>query len=216
MTTIFLISIGSLIIDLVERLRGFVQLAIGITIGLVIVLLIIRLLTDAMKLNPFGRLYQYAHQPTNELFHRMRSSSFYYPLKRSLGFDPAILMILVGLAILWYVVTGVISNLFFVLQGFGRSLIAFGSGAVFTGVRYLVGVALIAVIFFLMALMTIVFVNWIFGLLRRPSLWAMERLSPLLRIFEFGGAFAGWSFIILWIALTFAAIAVQVVFFQPF
>lgn len=64
-----------------------------------------------------------------------------------------------------------------------------------------------------MALMTIVFVNWIFGLFRRLAYWSLSRLTPLLRVFEFGGAFAGWSFIILWIALSFATVAVQGVFF---
>ncbi|MCI0661302.1 MAG: hypothetical protein L0220_09540, partial [Acidobacteria bacterium] len=118
----------------------------------------------------------------------------------------------IALAITWYVVYVVISNLFQIIQIFGVSLITFGEGRIFTGSRYLIGALLLAVIFFLMALMTIVFVNWIFGLLRRASYWAMERLAPLLRIFEFGGVFAGWSFIILWIALTFAAMAVQAIF----
>jgi len=43
----------------------------------------------------------------------------------------------------------------------------------------------------------------------------MHRISPLLRIFEFGGAFAGFSFLILWLVLSLAASAVRVVFFGP-
>ena len=86
-------------------------------------------------------------------------------------------------------------------------------GNIFTGVRYLIGVLLLSALFFLMALMTIVFVNWIFGLLRRQAWWSLDRLNPLLRLFEFGGAFTGWSFMILWFAITFAALAVQAVFF---
>jgi hypothetical protein len=35
----------------------------------------------------------------------------------------------------------------------------------------------------------------------------------LLRIFEFGGAFAGFSFLILWLVLSLAASAVGAVFF---
>jgi hypothetical protein len=34
----------------------------------------------------------------------------------------------------------------------------------------------------------------------------------LLNIFEFGGAFAGWSFLLLWIALSLAATAVERIF----
>jgi hypothetical protein len=41
----------------------------------------------------------------------------------------------------------------------------------------------------------------------------MHRISPLLRIFEFGGMFAGFSFVILWIVLSLAASAVSAVFF---
>ncbi|MCI0337580.1 MAG: hypothetical protein L0226_08390 [Acidobacteria bacterium] len=212
MTTLLTVEIGRLIISTVQNLRGIVQLAISLTIGVVVGLLLIRLLTDLLKLNPFGRFYHTVRRPTDEFIHRMRTSQFYYPLKRSLGFDPSMIMILIALAITWYVVYVVISNLFQILQIFGVSLITFGEGRIFTGSRYLIGALLLAVIFFLMALMTIVFVNWIFGLLRRASYWAMERLAPLLRIFEFGGVFAGWSFIILWIALTFAAMAVQAIF----
>jgi hypothetical protein len=213
MTIFFIANIGRQLIDLVLRLREVVQYAIGLTIGVVVALLLIRFLTDLFKLNPFGRLYQNLRRPTDEMIHRMRGSRFYVPLKRSLGFDPSTIMVLIALAITWYVVYIVVNNLFFILEGLGSSLIAFGAGRIFPGARYLIGVLLLAVIFFLTSLMTIVFVNWIFGLLRRASHWAMGRLAPLLRVFEFGGAFAGWSFVILWIALSFAQVAVMVVFF---
>ena len=93
------------------------------------------------------------------------------------------------------------------------TLTEFGAGAIFSGVRYLIGSAILAVIFFLMGMMTIVFVNWLFGLLHNIAWWSLNRLTPLLNIFEFGGACAGWSFMILWIALSFAATAVEAVFF---
>ncbi len=215
--TLFLVSsLGEVLLDTVEQIRGFVPMVIGVTLAVVVGLLILRLLTDLLKLNPFGRVYQSIRRPTNGVIDQMRGSRFYYPLRRSLGFDPAILMVLVALAILWYVVSGVINNLLFVIQGFGSSLISFGNGNFFRGASYLIGSLLLAALFFLMALMTIVFVNWIFGLLRGASYWAMERLAPLLRIFEFGGAFAGWSFLILWIALSFATAAVIAVFFTSF
>ncbi len=204
---------GRLLIESIAQMEGLVQLVIGLTIAAAVTLLLLRYLTDLLRLNPFGRLYQSLRRPTDEMISHMRGSRFYLPLRRSLGFDPSVLMVLVSLAILWYVVTGVLHNLFFLLQGLGQSLIAFGGGSVFIGAKYLIGTGILAVLFFLMALMTIVFVNWIFGLFRRLAYWSLSRLTPLLRVFEFGGAFAGWSFIILWIALSFATVAVQGVFF---
>jgi hypothetical protein len=146
------------------------------------------------------------------LLENMRRSRLYYPLRRALKFDPAVLMLLIGTAIICYVVSLVIGYLLALMSGVGRSLIAFGDGYVFNGVRYLVGTVLLAVIFYLLALMLIVFVNWIFGLLSRAAYRALERIGPLLHIFEFGGVFRGWSFLILGIALSFAASAVQLIF----
>lgn len=205
-------EIGQQLISLTGLVQGYVQWLINLSIGIAVALLLARVLIDLFKLNPFGRLASYVRRPTNEAIHQMRSSSLYFPLKKSLGFDPAVLMVLVALAILWYVVSGVISNIYFLLRGLGSSLINFGMGEYLDGGRQLVGVALLAALFFLMTLMTIVFVNWMFGLLRRASYWSMDRLTPLLRRFEFGGAFAGWSFIILWFALSFAAMAVSAIF----
>lgn len=215
--TIFLAStLGELLLDFVIKVREFVPFVIGLTLAVVVTLLILRLIADLLKLNPFGRIYQTLHKPTNGLIDQMRGSRFYHPLRRSFGFDPAILMVLVALAIFWYVVNEVIGKLLFVIQGFGSSLIFFGSGNFFRGASYLIGSLLLAALFFLMALMTIVFVNWIFGLFRKAAWWAMERLAPLLKLFEFGGIFAGWSFLILWIALSFATYAVILLFFTSF
>jgi hypothetical protein len=206
------VDIGNQLIAGVATLSALTQIAINISIGVVVGLLLIRLLIDASNISPFGRVTYYARRPTNEVIQQMRSSQYYLPLRRSLGFDPAVLMVLIALAILWYVVSGVLGNLFSLVQGLGGSLIDFGRGNVFTGARHLIGVGLLAVIFFFMTLMTIVFINWLFGLAPRAAFWAMERLRPLLQIFEFGGVFAGWSFIIFWLVLNFAAIAVSSIF----
>jgi hypothetical protein len=200
---------------LVLWLQEIISLAINITIGVTVVLLIARWIIDAANINPFGRLVYYVRKPTNEMVYRVRSSQFYLPLKRAFGFDPAIIMILIALAILWMVVNGIFGNLFTLMMGLGQSLDAFALGSPLLGARYLIGTILLGVIFFLLALMTIIFVNWIFGLFNKAAHWAMNRIGPLLRIFEFGGVFAGWSFVILWIALSwFAAPAVMYVFFR--
>jgi len=204
---------GQFLIESIGQLQRFTQLCIGATIAVVVGLLFLRYLPELMKLNPFSQTYHALRRPTNGLIQHMRLSSFYSPLRKSFGFDPSLLMVLVTLAILWYVTSGVLHNLFFILQGIGLSLLSFGAGEVFTGVRNLIGAVLLSAIFFLMALMTIVFVNWIFGMLAQQAWWALNRLKPLLQLFEFGGAFTGWSFVILWIALSFAARAVEAIFF---
>jgi hypothetical protein len=204
---------GQFLLESISQLQRFIELSIGVTIAVIVGLLILRYLPDLLKLNPFGSTYLALRRPTNDLIYHMRQSRFYVPLRRSFNFDPSLLMVLIALAILWYVINGVLQNLFFILRGLGWSLLQFGQGNLFTGTRYLIGTVILAALFFLMALMTIVFVNWIFGLLNRQSWWALDRLNPLLRLFEFGGAFTGWSFMILWIAISFAALAVQSVFF---
>ncbi|MCG3163374.1 MAG: hypothetical protein JMDDDDMK_04771 [Acidobacteria bacterium] len=215
MNLFLLATAGETIRELVFNLQRVISLAINITIGVTVALLIARWIIDAANINPFGRLFYYVRKPTNEMIYRARSSQFFLPLKRALGFDPAIIMILIALAILWMVANGIFGNLFTVMLGLGQSLDAFSFGQPFTGARYLIGTALLSVIFFLLALMTIIFVNWIFGFFNNAAYWAMNRIGPLLRIFEFGGVFAGWSFVILWIVLSwFAAPAVLYVFFQ--
>src|SRR5262245_53777038 len=121
MNLVPIVEIGNLIISTVRSLQGFVQLVISITIGVVTAFLILRVMTDALKLNPFGRAYQTARRPTDEVIARMKGSHFYYPLRKSLGFDPAVIMVLFALAITWYVVYTVIDNMFLILNYLGAS-----------------------------------------------------------------------------------------------
>lgn len=215
MNFLLLATAGDAIRQLVATLQLIISLAVNVTIGIAVVLLLARWIIDAANLNPFGRLAYYIRKPTNEMIYRARSSQFYLPLKRAFGFDPAIIMILVALAILWVIANSIFSYLFTIMQGLGLTIDAFGGGNPLLGARYLIGTILLAAIFFLLAMMTVIFVNWIFGFLNNAAYWAMGRIGPLLRIFEFGGIFAGWSFLILWIVLSwFAAPAVMWVFFQ--
>ena len=198
-----------LVADFIAAWIGYVY---GAIIVLVIVLLLVRYLLDVFQISPFGRLVYRLRRPATEMLHNVRSSRFYAPLKRALGFDRAVLMILIATAIVCYVISIVVSNLLQLLGGIVRVLLRFDQGEVAGAARNLLGVLLLAVIFYLLTLMLIVFVNWLFGLLSRASFWSLRRIEPLLRLFEFGGMFAGWSFLILWIALSFAATAVTLVF----
>jgi hypothetical protein len=207
------ISLGEMLRILANWIGYGAGLLVKITVGAVILLLLIRWITDALNTNPFGRLIYYLRKPTNELVYYIRSSQFYIPLKQALKFDPTYLMALIAVAIVWYVALSIIGYLTTVLTGLGVGLDWLAIGNVTRGVYTLIGVSLLAALFFLMTLMTIVFINWISGKFNRAAYWSMSRISPLLRIFEFGGALAGFSFVILWFVLSLAANAVMAVFF---
>jgi hypothetical protein len=207
------ISLGDMLIILADWISRIARLLINITVGAVVIFLALRWLNDVLGANPFGRLSYYLRKPTNDLVYYVRSSQFYIPLKQALRFDPTYLLVLIAVAIAWYVALSVIGYLNTVLGGLGTSLKFLAAGDVARGVYTLIGTSLLAVIFFLMTLMTIVFINWISGRFNRAAYWSMHRISPLLKIFEFGGAFAGFSFLILWLVLSLAASAVGAVFF---
>jgi hypothetical protein len=207
------ISLGEMLRIMAAWIGYGAGLLVKITVGVVILLLLIRWITDALNTNPFGRLIYYLRKPTNDLVYYIRSSQFYIPLKQALKFDPTYLMALIAVAIVWYVALSIIGYLTTVLTGLGVGLDWLAIGNITRGVYTLIGVSLLAALFFLMTLMTIVFINWISGKFNRAAYWSMSRISPLLRIFEFGGALAGFSFVILWFVLSLAANAVMAVFF---
>jgi hypothetical protein len=198
-----------IVAQIIAALVWYVSLGIAVV---VMALLLFRFIAERLGLNPFSRMVYNLTRPAGLLLTNMRNSRFYYPLRRALKFDPAYLMVILATAIVCYVVSIVIGYLLSVIGGTGRTLIALGDGQVFSGLRFAVGTLLLGVIFYLLALMLLVFVNWIFGLFTRAAHRALNRIGPLLNVFEFGGVFAGWSFMLLWIALSFAAAAVERIF----
>jgi hypothetical protein len=207
------ISLGDMLIMLADWISRIARLLINITVGAVVIFLLLRWINDALGSNPFGRLSYYLRKPTNDLVYYVRNSQFFFPLKQALRIDPTYLMVLIAVAIVWYVALSVIGYFNTVLNGLGIGINYLAAGDVARGLFTLIGAALLAAIFFLMTLMTVVFINWISGRFNRAAYWSMHRISPLLRIFEFGGVFAGFSFLILWLVLSLAASAVTVVFF---
>lgn len=181
----------------------------GLVIVVVVVLLLLRVLADALKLNPFGKFSYYGTKPANQLIGNMRASQFYYPLKRALGFDPAILMIFFATVILSYVLYDIVGYLTVALWAVANTLIRLGQGDVVGVLRYVVGTVLLVVVFFLLFLMTVIFIYGVFGLLRKWVGFAYQRIGPLLQIFEQRLPFPGLGFLILWLVLTFVAYAVQ-------
>lgn len=213
MQTFLLASIGIPLIRLIDSVNYFARLAINVVIGIIVVLLVLRWVMDAFDMSPFGRVNYYLRRPTDKLVAYARSSRFYYPMRQAFKFNPTILIALIEVAIVWFVLMMLTNNLAALISDLALSLNALSMGDVFSGIRYLIGTLLMAAIFFLTCLMTVIFINWITGLLERWSFLAMERLTPLLRVFEFGGKFAGWSFLFLWLALYFATAIVQSFFF---
>lgn len=207
-------SAGNLLTNIAGNLSYIIQLFFDIVISILVLFLLLRWVLDLFGTNPFGRIVFYVRRLTNDLVFYARSSRLYIPLKRALGFDPAILMVLLALALVWFLVPGFLGSIPMVLSGIGKSLIQFGLGNISNGVSALIGSVLLAVLFFLMLLMTIIFVNWVCGALNHTAYWAHERLAPLLRTFEFGGAMAGWSFPLLWLVLYLATIVVRSAFFK--
>lgn len=214
MESSLLTSGGRLIVGFAQLLNLAAKYFFIAVFAFVVVALLLRYITEALQLSPFGRFVYYATRPGNEMLRNMRQSRFYIPLKRAFGFDPAIPMVLIATAILCYIAYTVVNDVTTVLLGMANTLIAFGAGDIVSGAVCLVGTVLLAGVVYLMLLMTIIFFHWISGWLRHTAYRALERIGPLLSIFEFGGALAGLSFIILWLVLILAKAAIQFFFFS--
>ena len=206
-------SAGMFLLRLAETVGGFARLAIGVIVGGVIVLLIIRWLIDVLQINPFGKVVYYLRRPTDDLLAYAHNSRFFHPLRQWLKFNPAILIAILSMGIIWYVSLMLVGNLTMILGDLAMCLDAFGAGRALAGVQYLIGSLLMIVIYALMLMMTLIFINWISGLFYSLSFRAERRLAPLLRFFEFGGTYVGWAFLILWLTLYLASIIVQNSFF---
>src|ERR1051326_9290759 len=105
-----LLLAGRLVVTCAQYLQLAAFYLFGAIIVFIIVALLLRFITQALRLSPFGRFAYYAVRPADELLRNMRQSRYYFPLKRAFGFDPAILMLLLGTAILCYVAYTVINN----------------------------------------------------------------------------------------------------------
>ncbi len=175
----------------------------------IFIILTLRMLADVMKLNPFGKFAYYSTQPANRMMGYMRSSPFYYPLKRALGFDPSVLMVFFATVLLCYVLFVIVNYVSTSLLAIANLLLAISKPDLFLAGRYLIGTTLIIIVFFLMTLMTLIFINSFFGLLKSAARFATQRLQPLLELFERRLPWPGLSFILLWLILTFVASAVE-------
>jgi hypothetical protein len=202
-------SVAGYILYLARLLPEVAKYIFGVVILFVFIILTLRMLADVMKLNPFGKFAYYSTQPANRMMGYMRSSPFYYPLKRALGFEPSVLMAFFATVLLCYVTFVIVNYVSTSLLAIANLLLAMSKPDLFLAGRYLIGTTLIIIVFFLMTLMTLIFINSIFGLVKGGARFALQRLQPLLDLFERRLPWPGMSFILLWIILLVVASAVN-------
>src|SRR5262249_13793161 len=122
------ISLGDMLIILADWISRIARLLINITVGALVIFLALRWVNDVLVSIPFGSLSYYLRKPTNDLVYYVRSSQFYIPLKQAPRFDPTYLLVLIAMAIVWYVALSIIDYLNIVLRGFGGSLNLLAAG----------------------------------------------------------------------------------------
>lgn len=203
-----------------EAIRGFAALLqitatylANIALAVAIALVLIRFLVDRYNLNPFGRVVYYARRPTEKWFYEIKHSQIYRPIKQALGFEPVWIMLLLGFVILFFLLRSLISDVTLLLGCVSETLFHFGRGDTILGGRALIGTLLLGIIYFLMALMTILVIHSWFGLFERAGFWAGRRIYPILHSFDPSGRLGPLIFILAFLLLSLVAGAVQLAFF---
>lgn len=208
-----LITAGQSLLTLAAGLTAVTDLLLQIALGIVLVLLLIRFLVDKFDLNPFGRLAYYARRPTNKWFYEVKNSQFYQPMRQAFGFDPLWILLIVAFALFFYLLRSLVLNVAVLLQCIGFTLSYFGAGQMVRGVSALIGTVILSLIYFLMALMTILVIYSWFGLFDRAANWAGRRIYPILYSFDSSGRLGPLVFLLAFLLLGFAAAAIQAAFF---
>ena len=76
-------SLGSLMVRFARLINDAGGYVFGAIILAIVLVILLRIMADALKLNPFGKFAYYTTRPANNLIGNMRQSRFYYPLKRA-------------------------------------------------------------------------------------------------------------------------------------
>lgn len=208
-----LITAGQSLLTLAAWLTAVTNLLLQIAIGIVLVLLLIRFLVDKFDLNPFGRIAYYARRPTNKWFYEIKNSQFYQPMRQAFGFDPLWVLLIIAFALFFYLLRSLVLDVAVLLQCIGFTLSYFGAGQMVRGVSALIGTVILSLIYFLMALMTILVIYSWFGLFDRAANWAGRRIYPILYSFDSSGRLGPLVFLLAFLLLGFAAAAIQAAFF---
>lgn len=188
-------------------------MAANIALAVALGLILLRFVIEYFEISPFGKFAYYVRKPTNRWFYEIKESQFYYPLRRTFGFDPIWIMLLLAFVLLFFLLRGLIGDVVVFLGCISKTLVAFGVGDMVSAVKNLIGTLLLGLIFFLMGLMTILVIHSWFGLFDRAAFWAGQRIYPLLRSVDPSGQFGGLIFIVAFFLLSFVSQAVMVAFF---
>ena len=129
------------------------------------------------------------------------------------GFDPAWLLLLIGFALLFYLLRGLVLDVVILLQCLSITLSHFGNDKLWLGGRGIIGMVLLTFIYFLMALMTLLVIYSWFGLFGRAAEWAGRRIYPIIYSFDPTGRLGPLVFLLGFFLLGFVAAAVQAAFF---
>lgn len=199
--------------EAVIRLGTYTDLIIKIILAVFVVMVLIRYLLDRFSRNPFSKMAFYLRKPTNRWFHEVKNSQFYYPARQAFGFDPTWILLILGAACFFYLLSSLVSNVLMWLQSLGITLFHFGSGRSLAGVWALIGLGLLALIYFLMILMTILVINSWFGFFGKAAHWSGRKIYPLLASFDPSGRLGPVIFFVAFLLLSFVAGAVQAGFF---
>jgi hypothetical protein len=185
----------------------------NIALALALTLLLLRFLFDRFDVNPFGRLAFYVRRLTNPWFYGLKSSQFYQPLRQAFGFDPIYLLLLLAFVLFFFLLRGLVDYVVIMLNCVAITFKYFGLGNALAGGQALIGTVLLGLIYFLMALMTILVIHSWFGLFRQAAFWAGRRIYPLLYSFDRSGKIGPLIFILAFFLLSLLAAAVQSAFF---
>ncbi len=208
-----LVSAGELIQSIAGSLSLISHNVANVALALAILLLLVRFLMERFEISPFGKFAYYVRRPTEKWFYEIKGSQFYRPIKQALGFEPIWLLLLLAFVLLFFLLRGLIDDVVLMLGCIGTTLLRFGLGEMWPGVKALIGTALLGVIYFLMGLMTILVINSWFGLFDRAAYWAGRRIYPLLRSFDPSGRLGPFIFLLMFFLLGLFANAVLSAFF---
>jgi|SRR5262245_38820737 len=208
-----LTTAGDFISVFAAWLQYVVTFAANIALAVAITLVLIRFLMERFNVNPFGRLAYYMRRPTDKWFYEIKGSQFYRPIKQALGFEPIWVMLLLAFVILFFLLRGLVDYTTTLLAGLSKTLTYFGIGDSVLGSKALIGTGLLGIIYFVMALMTILVIHSWFGLFDRAGYWAGRRIYPILLSFDPTGRIGPLIFLLAFLLLGLVAGAVQAAFF---
>jgi hypothetical protein len=173
-------KLGTWISQAVIWLVLYSQTIINWVCLILLLLIVVRYLTDRFNVNPFGRLPFYLRRPTDRWFYYVKQSSIYPAARRAFQFDPIWLLMLVGVLLLYLILPGVVFPVIGTLQAIAATFLRFGVGNVSGGISALLGTVALIGVYSLMVMMAILVLNSFFGVLEPQARQAQKIIYPII------------------------------------